>query len=240
MKRARILSQAVSVSVALEFWVTPVTWNVTERWLATEALSHGRLPFSRARVEAYRDDAWKCREEFFHLKLSDGDALKRFLTRWGSWRELNEAAAEENLPLPLAKSGVATYLRELLSRSVAESEIWTLQEQLKQALIKPPEEWLQQSSLTLEPRSQFPYFVIAATGIARALRMSVTLDLLQRVKFRLCARPDCRAPFKVKSSHGQKFCGRPYNCAHVMGMRRKRKQEQREAKKTKQGGNNGS
>jgi hypothetical protein len=141
-------------------------------------------------------DAWDLRDEFFRLKLNPEEAVQ-FLNKWGSWN-----------------------FRE----HVLLAEIEDLQRALHAALISPPEWWFANVYSAL-PRwrssPKAPYFTILTDKCEIALRMTVTIDLLHKRKFKTCARGDCDMPFRIESGHSRVYC-RPY-CSHLESMRRNRK-----------------
>ncbi len=107
-------------------------------------------------------------------------------------------------------------------------EVWQFQKQCRDALRKPAGEWLPtQKLLALVPRPQYPHYVRQAVNCQRAILDTIIIDLLRKVKFRLCARPDCRTPFAIESRHHREYC-RPY-CAHIESLRRRRKAARKEA-----------
>jgi hypothetical protein len=103
-------------------------------------------------------------------------------------------------------------------------EVWTFQEQCRDALRKPVDEWLPtQKLLALIPREQYPHYLLRASNCQTAILNAILIDLLRKVKFRLCARPDCRAPFAIESKHRRDYCSQ--YCAHLESVRRQRRAE---------------
>jgi hypothetical protein len=143
-------------------------------------------------------DAWSLRDEFMGLK-PDVDEVVAFLERWGHWN------AEPFIEI---------------------SEIVRLQRSILDALTESPQGWFASPySLPsdLRRRDEFPYLEILTDRAEAALRVTVTADLVKQSKFRICARPDCGQPFKVESSHGQKYC--TPKCGHLEAVRRSRRAE---------------
>jgi len=146
--------------------------------------------------EQPQPDAWEMRDEFLQLKLGSKEVIA-FLCRWGRWD------SREYVYLP---------------------EIEQLQQVLLDALVSPPELWFA-TAQSVPPmwrrRPKPPYFTIHTDKCEIALRMTVTIDLLNQTKFKRCARPDCGMPFKVETNHKRDYC-LPY-CSHLESMRRNRK-----------------
>jgi len=193
-----------------------------------------------------RADAWQMRSEFFDLRPEDGDALREFLDKWGHWYEPGEKPSQQwhkeksggRSPwsgLEEHRTGTLGFIRALAGDppppDPPESEIWKEQDRLKRALLDPVEEWLTGSRLAFEARPEYPHFYIGARSISKALRATVTLDLLARVKHRLCARKDCRKPFKVESKHSRRFCSQ--YCGHLESVRRGRREKKRAKRRQK-------
>lgn len=135
------------------------------------------------------------REEFLQLKLGWNEVIA-FFNRWGSWDSREYA-----------------YL----------SDIEQLQHLLLKALVSPPDLWFA-GQYSLPPmwrrRPKPPYFMLQTDQCEIALRLTVTIDLLNQTKFKKCARHDCDTVFKVESKHKRDYC-LPY-CSHLESMRRKR------------------
>jgi hypothetical protein len=142
-------------------------------------------------------DAWQMRDEFLRM-LPDNDGAIAFLDEWGHW------------------SGGWVYLKRILG----------LQSQVRKALSSSPDQWFASSvpsHLNLWKRDpEYPFFAVRTCHCETAICMTVTIDLLRRAKFRICARKDCRVPFEVKSKHERKYCS--WYCAHLESVRRNRKQ----------------
>jgi hypothetical protein len=142
-------------------------------------------------------DAWQMRDDFLRLEGTGTSALT-FLRKWGKWG-----------------SGWVE-VREMIS----------LQSAVREALTSNPTKWFasSKSSLSLWRQTvEYPYFNLRTDQCALAIRISVTIDLLQRVKFKICARRDCAAPFSVTSRHRREYCSQ--YCGHLESVRRGRKKE---------------
>jgi hypothetical protein len=153
---------------------------------------------SELRKHSHAADAWQLREDFLSLR-GDSEAALAVLNKWGRW-----------IPWRTHVDMV---------------EILALQRAVRHALTSPAEIWFR--SLYASPpkvnsrSSEFPYFVILTDACEAAIRTTTTIDLLRKLKFKTCARPDCPMVFPIKSKHERNYC-RQY-CAHLESVRRARK-----------------
>jgi hypothetical protein len=141
-------------------------------------------------------DPWQLREEFLRLEPTPKSAIA-FLNEWGRWN------SEEFVEM---------------------TEIVKLQQAIRDAVTAEPDRWFASDySLPMNWRRSpvYPFFEVLTDKIEVALRMSVTVDLLEKAEFKTCVRPDCGQPFKVASKHDKKFCSRA--CAHIEAVRRSRR-----------------
>jgi hypothetical protein len=140
-------------------------------------------------------DPWEMREEFFRCRPTAKD-FGRFLNRWGSWSVNDD-------PVTLL-------------------ELIECQTTYREALTQEPEMWLHQFGFfTLEKIRTPPYMAFRVTECKHAIEATITIDLLNKVPFGICARPDCRMPFVIKSKHSRQYC-RTY-CAHIVNVRERRR-----------------
>jgi hypothetical protein len=142
-------------------------------------------------------DAWEMRDQFLRAKLSQ-EGARDFLEKWGFWGgaiDVVELAALEELQ------------REVRLALINHDPAWFAR---KDAF---PHAWGR--SVT------HPYFVIETNRCETAILMTVTCDLLRRLKFKTCSRPDCRLPFALQTKHKRKFCSQ--YCAHLESVRRSRR-----------------
>jgi hypothetical protein len=150
-------------------------------------------------------NAWEMREEFLRLKRHQ-DAVS-FLARWGLWHPG-------------------------LRKHTSLAEMIALQHQVRNGLLSP-RDWfasgLAYPTMTPSRSVKYPYFTMLPFACVPAIRMTVTIDLLRKLKFRTCARRDCGFPFQVTSRHKREYCSQ--SCAHVESVRRSR----REAAEAKSG-----
>lgn len=206
------MAQPISIAVGFEFWIHPVKWSLwpapnTDVW--TRKDSGALLVPSLTQGRTRRADAWQARDEFFDLKLGDISGLLKFFNRWGQWHS------------------------DSLDDAVSVEEVWRIRERFLKAVMAPLSEWLTDQSVNVSPlalfrpRAEYPHFFSKTSWCAVGIHTTITLDLLRRVKFRLCARKDCRTPFAVESNHDRKYHSQ--YCGHLESLRKQR----REAKKAK-------
>ena len=105
---------------------------------------------------------------------------------------------------------------------VLPSEIWNFREQCFEALTKPPYQWLLRHKQLwfLAPRSKYPHQAFVAHNCRDAITNCIAIDLLNKEKFAICARADCRGWFRIKSRHKRMYCCQ--YCAHLESVRRNR------------------
>jgi hypothetical protein len=153
---------------------------------------------SELRKHSRQADAWQLRDEFLRLNVEDNEATLSFLKQWGRWRQL--------------------------PNGVDSMRIGELQRRVRQALTSSSEPWFA-SSWASPPKPQarsktFPYFINLTDSCEAAICMTTTIDLLHQLKFKICARPDCRAPFRLESKHERSYCSQ--YCAHIESVRHNR------------------
>jgi hypothetical protein len=148
------------------------------------------------RKHSLPSDAWQLRDEFLSLQ-GNAEKTLAFLNNWGRW-------------LPLR-------------RYVGLAEIADLQKDVRAALTESPDEWFVGVAFPTMVNSrspEFPYFTMLTDACQVAIRMATTIDLLQRIEFKTCARPDCAKPFPVRSKRKRDYCSQ--YCAHLESVRRGR------------------
>jgi hypothetical protein len=203
-------------------------------------------------------DPWTMRAEFLRL-TQDTKALVDFLNRWGVWGTTRRlSGCREKLPSPPPqwttrswRTGLGAHVRldpekmpNIYALAVEDSfngnyvlpiDIWEFQRRCRDGLKSPAYKWLAdaQRLFLVTSRPEYPYFLSIAGNCQEAIRTTITLDLLRRVKFRICARPDCASPFPVENRHRRKYC-RQY-CAHIESIRKQRRAAKREAKQLSKG-----
>jgi hypothetical protein len=107
-------------------------------------------------------NAWQLRDAFLRVTPEPRQILK-FLNRWGRWNA---------------------------NRYVLASDFVALQTNVREALVSAPEPWWgfgEELLLWLRRKAEFPYFSFETFDCERAIRMTVTVDLLRQAKFGICA-----------------------------------------------------
>jgi hypothetical protein len=141
-------------------------------------------------------DAWSMRRDFLEKARSEGGVIE-FLNRWGSW---SSGRVEIAANVIKARSDLAA------------------------AMADRPEKWLRshRSHLPIvSRRKDYPYFLIETKRCAPATRIATTIDFLNGLKFKVCARPDCAIPFAIESRHRKQY--HDWYCAHLESVRRNRR-----------------
>jgi hypothetical protein len=157
-------------------------------------------------------DAWAMRREFLGLE-HDIWPLLAFLRKWGIWDERM-----------LGGSNSASGKSASLQNIVFPERIWELQGAYRAALLGPPDEWLANG---VDPfkgayaTPMYPHFIVEQSQCKLAIEATITIDLLRKVKFRACKRPDCSEVFALESRHRKIYCGQP--CAHLVSVRKQRR-----------------
>ncbi len=142
-------------------------------------------------------NAWQLRDAFLRITPEPRQILN-FLNRWGRWKTNNYVRLEDFVDL-----------QKIVRNALASST---------------PEEWFKwhdELDLWWDRKTEFPYFSFETFDCEPAIRMTVTIDLLRQVKFRICARADCVQPFSITSAHKRKYCTQ--YCGHLESLRRRRK-----------------
>jgi hypothetical protein len=139
-------------------------------------------------------DPWQMRNDFLQIS-GNNESVLDFLNKWGH------------------------------SNLVRLVDLLRLQKAVREALTSSPEKWFaspQSYPPVWRHRPTYPYFTLQTVECTTAICMTVTIDLLRRVKFKICARHDCGLPYPVQSKHKRKYCSQ--YCGHLESMRRNRKQ----------------
>lgn len=137
-------------------------------------------------------DAWQMRDEFLRTQPSN-EGFLAFFQEWGQWSN------EEFVQL---------------------DELASLQSAVREAMSATDSDYLSPPVLSSKP--SYPYFAMDTDEADVALRMTMTIDLLNDVKFKTCARRDCGRLY-AQSRRDRTFCSR--ECAHIEAVRRSRNKE---------------
>ncbi len=154
-------------------------------------------------------DAWEMRGEFFHLEDTVYATLQ-FLNRWGLW-----SAAERVIQ-------VAPSRTLFPGAVVTPHRLWSLRDAYIKAAAGSPRSWLTKATpLSLKEAEKPPYFIVERLFCEDAIKATLTIDHLGKVKFGICKRHDCRKLFKRKTAQKRLYC--TPECAHLANVRKIRK-----------------
>jgi hypothetical protein len=176
---------------------------------------------SRESAYGRAGDAWEMRREFLRLK-QDSWALLEFLRKWGIWDETR-----------LGTSTLARDANTSFQNVVFPEGIWDVQARYRAALVGPPDEWLGDVDpfKGIYATPMYPHFILEHSQCKPAIEATITIDLLKKVKFRKCKRPDCSEVFPLESRHKRLYCSQP--CAHLESVRKQRRAAARKKAKSK-------
>lgn len=163
---------------------------------STSSLGFARLTKAGLIRDSRPADAWLMRNDFLRIADNAASAIA-FLDKWGCW-------------------SFGEYARL--------DEIVRLRRAVREALTSPAEKWFAgpySFPSVWQRSSEYPYFTLKTDKCESAIRMTVTIDLLRRVRFKICARRDCGLPFAISSKHKRRFCSQ--YCGHLESVRRNRK-----------------
>jgi hypothetical protein len=198
--------------------ISPV--NVSK--VAVTALEHAAQYVSQ-RVYL---NAWDVREEFLSLK-SEADFLG-FLNRVGCFSA--GIAPDSGLWDLKDFKGWQQVFREFLKCSPAMWPNYLFK--LRAAapgfnvrLIDIEVKLSVKSRLRIQLSWQRRSAVIWVAEAVSAILVTIYIDHLRGLRFRFCARRDCRRPFKITSRHKRKYCQQ--YCAHLESLRRMRNRQRR-------------
>ena len=172
--------------------------------------------FPALKPEGIERDAWKMRDDFFNL-AKETRALTRFLNRWGLWSHLR------GYSVPIGQNSPAFVL-------AFPHLLWEQRDHYRHALTHAPEAWLRAANhLSFSTLSQPPYFVVERFYCEDAIKATITIDHLSKVKFGICKLKDCRKLFQRKTRQKQLYC-KPAH-AHLANVRELRKNKKKAATK---------
>ena len=170
-------------------------------------------------------DAWEVREEFLGLK-SEADFLG-FLNKVGRFSggaagsgywDLNDFRGWQQVFREFLKCSPAMWHNYLL-------KLTTVAPGFNVRLIHMEVGVSMKAGLHLRLSWERRCALIWVLDAVSAILVSIYIDHLRGVKFRFCARRDCRHPFEVTSRHKRKYCQQ--YCAHLESVRRMRNRQRR-------------
>jgi hypothetical protein len=208
---SHLMSQT-SVSLPIQFVYRTVDrwrWRIREDGSLTG--KNLRMWPSPVILERASDiDPWEMRGEFLEIPNSEKSLLE-YLNRTGYWNEHSPRSIHDYW------SWQDLIRKALLRRQTGWSKLETEFGPQKVDRLKTP----------LEIRIQWDgkRFVgeIKEWSPLDAILATVWIDKMTEAKFGLCARPDCRKIYPIKTRHKRKYCTQ--YCAHLEDVRRDRRQQ---------------
>jgi hypothetical protein len=212
-KRRQRLPEGLRIEVQFPFEIHKAKWTVVESHNGSQQLVQQRM-HGKDGLFGFGEpvNPWQVRKEF--LALRTNSAALKFLNRYGQWDDSND-------PETLDEFWGFREEYELLMdfpdahRRVAQQLFWKRKFTCSLRWNAPTRE-----DNGNKRRRATAAWVVECRTIMDALIGSIQIDLVRRVKDRLCKRPDCRHRFVPQTSR-QKHCT-PY-CAHLVSVRRNRR-----------------
>ena len=152
-------------------------------------------------------DPWDARNEFLQVREREEDLLE-FLSRYGCWNardcRLQNGILKPSVHLP--------------------AEFWESQRVIREGLLKKSNAWLASSRHALVPKlnEKFPHLRQSFVGCSEGMEASVTIDIINRAEFEICAREDCPNPVKKEIKTGPKKIYCDELCGHIVASRKAR------------------
>jgi hypothetical protein len=258
------MARILEIPIRFEFLKVPVKWELRTVRLGSSGPSVpmfcGQPAFAHE-TKLSKLDAWDCRSELFRLREGDTEGLGRFLEKVGVYvhDEVPGFAPREELWVypeevwdfrETLKSGLLpAYRRNVTAQLAPKLPIPStiLEATLRQHVVTLGEPPNAMTFLQGAPRIEFPLHfeladvaagVITMTNARKMLLMSVFVDIVRGLRFKVCKRTDCNKQqiFPLESGHKREFCSQ--YCGHLWNLRRKRRkdslQRKREARLAKQ------
>lgn len=159
------------------------------------SLESSYLPASELQKRGTPYNPWRLREEFLGVKPDEDDAIT-FLGKFGAW-------------------SISNWMRL--------KDLTSFQSAVREALTSGPGEWFKSSFSSFSGWNrlrEYPYFGLRTNHCKDAIAATVSIDLLNQAKFRVCARGDCGKLFELTSKHKRKYCCQ--YCGHLESVRKTR------------------
>ena len=233
-------SQSVELPVGVVLTVSPRVWEVrkTTSKRAFEQQDGARrrprdaffVTEERVTVKPLSQrvhlDAWKVREDFLSLK-GEADFLG-FLNRVGGFSagmapdsglwDLNDLKGWQRVFRGFLKCSPAMWPNYLVALETASPGF-------NARLIAMEVDLCFKTRLRIWLSWQRRSAVIRVAEAVSAILVTIYIDHLRGLRFRFCARRDCRRPFEITSRHKRKYCQQ--YCAHLESLRRMRNRRRR-------------
>jgi hypothetical protein len=236
------MAQTLNLPIHVRFERIPVRWEIRSV-KGDSRHDGGEYAFPTLVTDGSLDafmvselDAWTCRDEFFAIPENDNEKLRRFLERVGIWmredfdlkghwsKEVTRHYREGN-PIPVAVPGLWRF-RESLRRALVNKKAF--KETYAAPLPRPKtgRQLLQQSDIEFPLSLELTGVaagVVTLTDAYHMLQATVFFDVARGIRFKVCQREDCKAPFPVESEHERVFCTQ--YCGHLVSQRANRRAE---------------
>lgn len=228
------MSHDLNIPVHLKWEPDAFQW----RWQAHE----GELLFRRDRRKGLKIDPWEFRGDFLRVNPT----AREFARLLDHYRAHPFPYSTNPADWPVPPTNFVDLADGILHRtaSLDPSILADAQSVLKDFLQNPGKYGSDQGDIVVRLRdwefglmgwvewhNGMPAFSVEPYQLFECLIWTVIFDNMQGFKFRICQRPDCRAPFQLTSRRPRKYCS--YACAHLMTVRKSRRPK---GKKLKNGG----
>ena len=109
---------------------------------------------------------------------------------------------------------------------ISPHRLWSLCDAYIKAAAGSPRSWLTSATpLSLKETDKIPYFIVERSYCEDAIKATITIDHLSKVKFGICKRHDCRKFFKRTTLQKRLYCSP--ECAHLANVRKLRKEKKK-------------
>jgi hypothetical protein len=246
------VARTLNIPIRFRFLKVPTSWEIHaiagDRHHKPTRFAFGKLIKPVTLDDSYPTelDGWECRQEFFDLPQSES-ALLSFLNKVGVFASVSGIVAHSskefmehirgNHPTPFDVAGLWRLrdgLKEVLvdqKRFARTSPRRALSERISEFI--PSFDFYSPDMSFSFDMSKVPVGVVTITDGMQLLLATIFTDLVRGLKFKYCARKDCKKLFVIESKHKRRYCCQ--YCAHLESVRKQRRKEQREKKKANRG-----
>ena len=223
-------TELVYMPVTFRYMFTKSSWRANQSPQGSERLMERWLSGSGPNA-LKPSDPWTLRDRFLRLHRDEAELLE-FLNMAGGWATPRGGGVLiDGLPPTPAES-----------RPV--SEFWEWQDICRRLMTNPLAFWsdayphldqekkeaLNDFTVRLQMTAENKQFqaITRVWGTLRLILLSIFIDLLNRAKFRQCARPDCFGIFQIETRHRRIYCSQ--YCGHLESIRRNRRRKKKALK----------
>jgi hypothetical protein len=212
--------------VAFKCMITKSSWRAYQLAQGSERMMERWLsrPGSGPNAVESRDYPWTLRDRFLRLHHDEAELLE-FLNMAGGWGTSPGAGFlyDGRPPTPAERCPVSEFwewqdtCKLLMTNPLAFwSEVYPRLDQAKREVLN---DFTVRLQVTVENK-RFQA-ITRVWGTLRLILLSIFIDLLNRAKFRQCARPDCFGIFQIETRHRRIYCSQ--YCGHLESVRRNRR-----------------